>query len=262
MKRFLSIAALALSVAGAAFGQVVYSGGTYAQDFNSLSAGPPSNANIAWTDNSTLAGWYGFSIGAPLVNYRASTGSSNTGAVYSFGEAEGNTERALGSIASGTTTTVFFGARFTNAMGGDADFFHVQYTGEQWRDGNNVVAHKLGFEYSLNATSINDGAATWTTFTALDFTGPKATTTAGALNGNLAENQASLNQTVTLASDWLSGTDLWIRWVDPNDGGNDHGLAIDNLSFTSRVDVVPEPASLAALGIGALALIRKRRNKK
>lgn len=255
MKRCMTLAALATGLIGSAFAQVNYTGGTYTQDFNTLSAGPPSNTAITWTDNSTLLGWYGFSTGAELTAYRAGTGSSNAGAVYSFGEAEGNTERALGSVSSGTPTTIRYAARFTNSSASAFDLFSLQYIGEQWRNGGNTTPQSLTFEYSTDATSISTG--TWTAVSGLDFTSPIATATAAALNGNLAENRVAISQNVSLSSNWTAGTDLWIRWTDLNDAGNDHGLAIDNLSFTARP--VPEPATLAALGLGAMALIRRKR---
>lgn len=253
--RNITFAAFAAGLIGSAVAQVNYTGGSYTQNFDSLSAGPPSNTSIEWIDNSTLLGWYGFSTGAGLVNYRAGTGSSNAGAVYSFGEAEGNTERALGSVSSGTPTTIRYAARFTNASGSAFDLFSLQYTGEQWRNGGNTTAQALTFEYSTDASSISTG--TWTAISGLDFTSPIATATAAALNGNLAEHRVAISQNVTLSSNWLAGTDLWIRWTDLNDAGNDHGLAIDNLSFAARP--VPEPATLAALGLGAMAMIRRKR---
>ncbi|ODU51419.1 hypothetical protein ABT09_03900 [bacterium SCN 57-13] len=67
---------------------------------------------------------------------------------------------------------------------------------------------------------------------------------------------------VNLSSVWTAGSSLWIKWTDLNDSGNDHALAIDDVTFTSRANPVPEPASMAALGLGALGLIRRRRNKK
>jgi hypothetical protein len=45
------------------------------------------------------------------------------------------------------------------------------------------------------------------------------------------------------ANPWASGFTLWLRWIESNDSGNDHGLAIDNFSFA--VTPVPEPGTLA-----------------
>lgn len=247
--RFITLAALAAGLLGSAVAQVNYTGGTYTQNFDSLLATGTSNA---WTDNSTITGWF-----INKAVYAADTGSSNTGRFYSYGASSTDAERALGTVASGGSGTNLFGANFLNGLGANAVSFNLQYVGEQWRDGNNTTQQKLTFEYSLDATSLSDG--TWTAVALLDFTGPKATTTAGALNGNLAENRASLSETVTLSSDWASNASLWIRWTDLNDAGNDHGLAVDDLSFSAQP--VPEPATLAALGLGAMALIRRKRNK-
>lgn len=246
MKRFALSLIFGLGSVVAAFAQLSYAGGTYTQGFDSLS---PSGTGNTWTDNTTLAGWF-----SNRVAYNANDGSSNTGALYSYGASTTDNERALGSVASGTTTTIFFGAAFTNNMDGAANEFTVQYTGEQWRNGGNTTQQKLTFEYSLDATSLSTG--TWIAASSLDFTGPIATATAGALNGNLAANQANLNSLVSLQSSWAQGSNLWIRWTDLNDAGNDHGLAVDNFSFSSRP--VPEPASLAALGLGALGLLRRK----
>ncbi|MCC7229423.1 MAG: PEP-CTERM sorting domain-containing protein [Fimbriimonadaceae bacterium] len=247
MKRLALSLIFGLGSVVAAFAQLSYAGGTYTQGFDSLS--PTGTANT-WTDNTTLLGWF-----SSRVAYNAGDGSSNTGALYSFGASTTDNERALGSIASGTTTTIFFGASFTNNMDAAANEFTIQYTGEQWRNGGNTTQQKLTFEYSLDATSLSTG--TWIAASSLDFTGPIATATASALNGNLAANQANLNSLVSPQSSWAQGSNLWIRWTDLNDAGNDHGLAVDNFAFSSRP--VPEPASLAALGLGAIALIRRRR---
>ena len=128
-----------------------------------------------------------------------------------YGAASTDSERALGSIGSNSAGNIVYGAQLTNGLGGDADFFVLQYTGEQWRNGGNTTAHKLSFDYSLDATSLSTG--TWTSVTLLDFTGPVHTASAGALNGNQAANRETLNQLVNLSSLWTSGSDLWIRWT-------------------------------------------------
>src|SRR6187455_1354616 len=54
------------------------------EDFNTL-ASTVATGNV-WQDNSTIPGWYATrSVGA--IAYNSGTGSSNTGALYSFGVA-------------------------------------------------------------------------------------------------------------------------------------------------------------------------------
>src|SRR4051794_23526684 len=92
--------------------QVLFSSGTYSQNFDSLAASGTANT---WTDNSTLLGWYASktSGGASVSAYRASTGSDTAGALYSFG-ASAATDRALGSLASGNASVgnLAYGIRF------------------------------------------------------------------------------------------------------------------------------------------------------
>jgi uncharacterized protein len=267
MKKALSIAAGVAVLTAASHAQVAFSGGTYNQNFNTLL---DTGTNIPWTDNSTIAGWYMRRMddvnGELADQYNTGTGSSTTGAVYSFGT---TAERALGSVASGSVEHIVYGLRLTNTSGNNILSFTLNYTGEQWRNGGNTTQHALWFSYNLGGSTI--GADTqpsggeagyvadpnFTRVTALDFTGPIATATASALDGNLAANQAAVGSTVNLSSAWAPNTDLWIRWVDVNNVGNDHGLAIDNLAFTATP--VPEPATMLALGLGAVALIRRRR---
>src|SRR4051812_19450154 len=79
------------------------------QNFSGLaSSGTPT-----WTDNSTIGGWYAqFGTTTNPTAYTPGTGSSATGALYSFGVAATNpiTDRALGSVGSGTTTDIYWAA--------------------------------------------------------------------------------------------------------------------------------------------------------
>jgi hypothetical protein len=49
-----------------------------------------------------------------------------------------------------------------------------------------------------------------------------------------------------------------LRWTDPNNADNDHGLGIDNL----QVAAVPEPASLAMFAVGAVGIGAALRRRK
>ncbi|HEY9737386.1 MAG TPA: ExeM/NucH family extracellular endonuclease [Trichocoleus sp.] len=192
----------------------------YLQTFDSLAN---TGTNLAWTDSQTLEGWY-----ASRTTYSSGTGSSNTGALYSFGASNG-AERALGSVASGSTGTVVYGVRFFNDADETLTSLFLSYIGEQWRNGGNTTQHQLDFAYQVGATGLTSG--TWVNFDPLDFVGPIASSTAGALDGNASANRVSLSGTVsgfTLAP----GEEIWFRWSDIDNAGADHGLAIDNFQVT------------------------------
>jgi hypothetical protein len=258
------IAAMAVAgLAATAQAQVSYSGGTYNESFDSLaSAGATPVTNIAWANDSTLPGWSLFnSLGNAPATYNAATGGSNTGAFYSLGSAD-STERAFGGVASGGT---YFGSPATGTVAGWIAFaatnsgsdtlssFTVGFDGEQWRNGGNASAQTMVLEYGFGATF--GDVTTWTApGGSFDFTSPVVGTTAAAVDGNVAGLVSGLGGTVSDVS-WSVGDTLWIRWIENNDAGNDHGLAIDNFSFSA----VPAPGAIALLGLGGLAAARRRR---
>lgn len=205
----------------------------YSQNFNTLANTGTANT---WTDDSTLNGWY-----SNRTTYRAATGSDNTGALYSFGSAAA-TERALGSVASGGTGTILYGIRFVNNTGSTVSSLTVNYTGEQWRNGGNTTAQKLDFSYQVGATMTSLTAGTWTDFNTLDFTGPIATATAAALDGNAIANRVVLSQTISLSIP--AGQEIMLRWSDVDDASTDHGLGVDDLSVSvPGGDVAPSVSS-------------------
>ncbi len=240
------VSALAVSLPA----QVAFDG-DYSQDFNSLAASGTGNP---WTDNTTISGWY-----ASRSTYDAGTGSSNTGAMYSFGPAN-NTDRALGSVGSGTTGAVSYGVRLQNTSGFTLESFEVSYTGEQWRSGGTTSGSQtVTFSYNIGV-NLNLGVATgWTAVTALDFTSPVFSTTVGALNGNLTANRTERSLTLNGVS-LAPGQELFLRWVDADHSGTDHGLAIDDLNVTA-LTVVPEPSTLALVGGGLLFLLHRLRRR-
>jgi len=263
LKRLLGLCALAVvALSGTAHGAVAYSvnGSTYLQDFNSLPTGATETAVVGgWVDDTTLPGWYS----NQTTLFRIGQGGNTTGAQYSYGTLS-STERALGSLGGGSGTAgtgttyngLAYGVAFVNTTGQTLTSITVTYTGEQWRNGGNATAHKLTFGYQTFA-SLAAGFITATGYTgnaSLDFTGPIATATAAALDGNAAANRTA-GITATIAVTWNPGDTLVLRWDDRNDAGNDHGLAIDDLSFTAT----PTPGSLALLGLGGLVASRRRR---
>lgn len=226
---------------------------TYTQNFDTLASTGTSQALPAGFQIAEV----GTGSAADGV-YAAGTGSSNSGNTYSFGAA-GSAERALGSLGSGSVSPIFFGGIFTNGLGGTILSLAFDYTGEQWRAGSSTD-DRLDFQYSLDATAVDNGA--WTDIDSLDFL-PLILAGNTALNGNLAVNQRALTGT-TGALSIASGQRFGFRWIDVDSTGGDHGLGVDN--FTLRATLaptaaVPEPGTwaLLILGFGAIGASLRRR---
>jgi trimeric autotransporter adhesin len=240
------VVALTLSGASGVQGQLAFTG-SYQQDFDVLGS-----------DTSWLEGWNGVnaasSPGTPLT-LGLSTGSSTGGGLYNVGSS-GSPDRALGSLATGTVVPRF-GVQFQNTSG--ETFTDIQLGGlmEQWRSGGSAAVNEvLTFEYSFDAQGIDDSAATWHLLGGMDlWERLTETTSSGAVDGNLAENQSLLGGTISDAM-WLDQGMLTLRWTDFNDTGNDGMYALDNFSM-SGITAVPEPSVYALVGLGLLALLSR-----
>jgi len=221
IKMFALIVLLVMSTT--AFGQVNITsfGSTYTENFNTLATSGTSNA---WTNNSTIAGWY-----SNRTVYIGDVGSSNTGGLHSYG-ATSDPERALGSLGSNSANPVLHGIRLQNNTGGTIDTLVISYIGEQWRDASSY-ANTLYFEYQVGATVTDITAGVWTSFSSLDFTNLQ-NSTAGAIDGNSASNQTAFSN-VKLTVSIPAGYEIMLRWRDVDDTGADHGLGIDNFSVTA-----------------------------
>jgi len=253
--------------------QVLLSGGlTYSQNFDSLATS--STASGAWTDNTTLVGWYASKAIANSTQsygpnaytaYRVDNGGNNSGNLFSWGTT-GSSDRALGSDASGTVGTNAIGLRIQNDTGAAVTYdVNISYTGEQWRNGGNVNAQNiLSFSYLISSTPLTGLVSALATdpsynyVPSLNFVSPTVGATATALDGNNALNRTAISG--TLSSITLNpGQELMLRWVDINDVGNDHGGGIDDLTVNFTV---PEPTTFALGGFAALGLVLMRRNRR
>ncbi|MCF7732310.1 MAG: hypothetical protein K9N23_11505 [Akkermansiaceae bacterium] len=237
--------------------------GSYTQDFDTLPVTGSTSTSNEWLDDTTLEAWYAQQESGTLDNIRALDGDSSAGALYSFGVVDA-TERALGSVGSGTPDNFAYGVLLHNTSATTLTLHSLSYTGEQWRCGGNINPHQLTFSYQTSADAISDLApadvvpAGWTALPAADFTGPIAETSSGALDGNLPANRTAIG--VNPAISVPAGQYVMLRWhdVDDDDDGYDHGLAIDNLSIswvennspllamTVTLDAIDESAGAAA----------------
>jgi hypothetical protein len=247
-----------------------------AEDFDTL-AGTGLGDIVDWENNVTLTGWYLFRVlsgggSDPVESYQVSDGGHNSGKFHSFGTT--STERALGSVGNGNfggfnpdvTTGIapgdvagWIAVSFINNMGTALDQFTMHYDGEQWRDGGNDPAFSQTMEFEYGIGSTFDTVMTWhKPGASFNFVSPQNTTTAGALDGNkddiaMVNREAGIGGTVTGVG-WDPDEILWLRWVERNDNAFDHGLAIDNFSFS--VSAVPEPgAALFGGVVGGLIML-------
>lgn len=235
-------------------------GFSYAQSFDSLTT---STSATPWLNDGTLAGWSLFtSTLADAPTLLGGNGGSNTGSFYSFGAA-GSTERALGATASGGNyfgspasgaVAGYISVAFSNATGITLDGTVVAFNGEQWRNGGNTAVQQLSFEFGFG--SAFGTVAAWIPAPTGNMVSPLVGSTAAAVDGNAAGRIGGLGATI---DGWAPGQTLFLRWVDRNDVGNDHGLAIDDFSLT--VTAVPEPSLLAMMlaGLGFVGLMARRR---
>ena len=122
-----------------------------------------------------------------------------------------------------------------NTSGATITDIKVTYTGEQWRNGGVVATQPLAFYYATSAsaiTSITAGATGYTSVAALNFTSKVGTTTAAALDGNLAANRTTISNIPIPSLSLANNSYIIFKWDDINDLGNDHGLAIDDVTIS------------------------------
>jgi hypothetical protein len=219
-------------------GQFVAAGGVslttlgtaYTQNFDTL----PSFGSATWTNDATIPGWYHARTGTGTTIV-ANDGTNNAGNLYCYGTGTA-TDRALGSVGSGGATAgdFFWGVRLVNNTGSTITSLDVSYTGEQWRNGA-AAAQTVTFSYLVGSPAVTGSLAefqsTGVAVPSLDFTSPITGGVAGALNGNLAANRTVLTFSITGLS-IPTGTEVMLRWSDPDHAGVDHGLAIDDFSVT------------------------------
>lgn len=223
---------------------------TYSQDFNNIN---PSNLTVnscasgnvmGWQNDYTIGGWHvarlsGSGTFTRLVTNGMSSPTAICGAqgIMFLGD-DGSAERALGSWSSGGVQATF-GGKFVNNTGRPITQIDVDYVLEQWTRGSTVNGvDRLVFEYSENATAVDDGSATWTVVPALNGNSPTTTPT-GSLDGNNPVNQANVTGSITGLS-IPDGAMFWLRWTDADLAPTqyDH-LGIDDLSVSVVAPLPP-----------------------
>ncbi len=235
--------AAALTISSFTNGALNYTGGSYTQDFDSLpatqgteitlSGNGPHALHAAPLNATGLEGWFLAKHGGTGSNalFKVDNGAQFfSGAIYSYG-ASGSSDRALGSLASGTTQSRF-GFALNNNTGQTLTQFTISYVGEQWREGSGA-ANTLTFSYAIDPTDLNTG--NYVSAPTLNFTSPINGTTdvnGLVLDGNAPANRRAISATVTGVV-WPAGSRLIVRWTDVDDLSPDDALAIDDFVFTA-----------------------------
>ena len=251
----LSALLVALMPAQAAVSVSNLTNSTYTQTFDTL-------ASSGSTGTALPAGWelyrvVGSSAPVAVSSYSVGTGSGTTGAIYSYGAA-GSSDRALGALASNSFGGGVMALSLLNDTGHALAGLSLSYDGEQWRSASGAGVQSLVLEYGFGDTY--GAVSSWSSLGA-DFASPVTLGTSSLYgSGNTTGLVSGITGGATLS--WANGQTLWLRWVDANDSGSDHGLAIDNLSV-SITSAVPEPSSYAMLlaGLGTVGFVARRRRK-
>ena len=208
----------------------------YTQNFDTL----PTSGSTTWTNNSNIPGWFHARTGTGTTIV-ANHGSSNAGNLYSYGTGTA-TDRALGSVGSGNAAigNLFWGVRLQNNTGATITALDISYTGEQWRN-SAAAAQTVAFSYLVGSPTVTGSLAevqsAGVAVAALDFTSPITGGVAAALDGNLAANRVTLTFSIGGLS-IPNGTEVMLRWSDPDHTGADHGLSIDDFAVTPQGGVV------------------------
>lgn len=234
-------------VTSGAWAQVVVNGaGSYEQNFNTL-----PTATGAWENHTSLPGWFARTESeGGVATLRAGSGGGTTGGLYSFGYSQ-DSDRALGTLTSPGTSGVWFGLALTNGTAHTLLLDEVSFFGEQWRS---VAGLAEGLSVAWRVTAamdfdqVMDWENGWQPIAGLQFNNPVNSPSGMSQDGNDPANRTWIQQQLGLS--WDAGEMLWLRWLDQENTGGDHGLAIDDLSLTFQT--VPEPgiAGMLFLSLG------------
>lgn len=202
-------------------------------------AGLPAalNNSAPWTDNVTFPGWYvQFDVAAAgtPTTYRISNTSANN-AINHFRNDGNATDGALGGRAADTAGHIYYAVRIRNTTGVTLRTFTLRYTLEQWSVSSAIIpnAFTAAFRFGTPA-DLKDGF--WAPLQYAATETPRFDGAGLTLNGSLAANRAT-SQTLTVGGlAWEPDTDLWIRFQDTNDGGVDHAIALDDVTFTASTE--------------------------
>jgi hypothetical protein len=235
----------------------------YRQDFDSyrsypnhtVGSGDTGFGKCTYVQGHSPTGWYSCASGVSLpatvtewnqFNYiRIDDGTCKDAALYAYGQgklnlpAEIDADRAMGSLAGSLNRNIHFGVLLENNTGKTLDGIELSYTGEMWRGGlNPTLRQKLAFSYlvnpdiiSLRKRTLSIAQVQTVAIDSLSFVSPSSNNAGqnAPCDGNAPDNQAEVSGKIAVTL--YPGDVILLRWEDVDDAGNDHALAIDDLTI-------------------------------
>lgn len=144
-----------------------------------------------------------------------------------------------------------------NAMTASSDFFGTSPNGFDTKATASVNAvgfNNLTLDYDLNFQNFAGGSDRLEVYAGANLIFTHSADTGGFFDAP----GVHFTHNISVADNSTFG--LRFRYVDESANAFEWYAQVDNVTVNGR-DMVPEPATFAVLGLGALALIRRRRNK-
>jgi hypothetical protein len=245
-KTLLTIISIAALSASAGFGQVVINVGTYTQNFNSIGSGLPTGWDVRTGATASALGTVASFTPA------ANTWANTSGAFKNLASATGLPDTATTAEQDGSTNRAL-GIRQTGSFGDPGASFNFNFS----TTGVQITTISL----DLMMLSVQPRSTTWTIQYGLG-----ATPTSFVNLGTYAD-PGTFGTTGFSVTNSVFGTALdnqssvWFRVValsGSTGSGNRDTFGIDNFSVVA----IPEPGSILLFGLGATALLIRRKMSK
>jgi len=194
---------------------------TYNQDFGTSDIS-------SWTNNSTYLGWYATDAATTLHQNITTSIPTNSGGFYTY-ECKSNNNQKIGSRASSSTNTIYYGVRFLNNTPQTIYSFTIELNWYQLSLAENGYnSNKIDIEYQISNsfTAINSG--TWIAFS--QFTAPLDTITGTSQVRGLPCNTSGFSA-ACINVNVLPDQNIAIRFKDIDNTNNDHHTAIDDIKI-------------------------------